>query len=641
MDVAKLLEELTSLTSSVPEEPEAVEVPFDNDVANVNITNSGVLDAELARKIRMTQVITKFASTLTLRPIKVSVVNNSDPHYQHTAPAWSDSDNIWFNENELGSLTDPTTVLSLKGLSLHEIAHILLTPRTGSNLAKEVQREGLWRAFNSLEDQRIEMMMTKRFGNVSDWLAATVSMFLMDNPQQWGLAFPLVYGRKYLPQEMRTQVASLYEDQHNVRRIGQLIDQYLVLNLVDPNNYSTALDIIREYSSLVDQLDEQPNPQGWGPPQSGWDRVDDPSGHSHRKNGEWKSSSSKPMKKAEQEKLAQRVQADVDNDDTLDNFGDSSPSEQQGDPSEGGSAGGQGTAGAKRDLSAMANDIVKDVLNRKAKDISNTLKQYGADVELSSNGAGALSNMDTRLEAVEPDAVQASKSFANELERLRSDFDPGWNRRVESGKLNIQRYVTGSDLDECFDEWDMGREDAVDIEAVILLDISGSMQSNSRGAFQSMWAIKRALDKVAANTTVIAFDDDAFTLYSANERATAQMKYGYCRGGTNPAKALKKAKDILANSNRAIKLCITITDGEWYGAESSETILREFRNAGVLTALAYIEDDWGRKYRTSALEINSHGCEIAVKVDEMSDLFNLGRSMVKLGIARNLVNAGA
>jgi pimeloyl-ACP methyl ester carboxylesterase len=110
-----------------------------------------------------------------------------------------------------------------------------------------------------------------------------------------------------------------------------------------------------------------------------------------------------------------------------------------------------------------------------------------------------------RSSSVSAVAMRASKSFGIELERLRADFDPAWERRTSSGRINAQRYMTGADLDEVFDRWDEGRDDAVDIEAVILLDVSGSMHSDATNAYESMWALKRALDKVGAGTTVVTF----------------------------------------------------------------------------------------------------------------------------------------
>jgi hypothetical protein len=613
---------------------EQIEMPEEEaPVQSVIKHNDGALNAETVRRLRMLQVVSRFASTLTLRPIKVALSSGHDPNHQ-TAPAWSDSDNIWFNDTNMGDLSNVNTVLNVKGLSLHEVAHIMLTPRTGSNLAKDVQRENLWRAFNSLEDQRIEMMMTKRFGNVADWLTATVLQFILSEPEQWALCYPLLHGRKYLPQELRSQVAKLYEKQQDVARLGQLIDQYIVLNLSDPKNYTVAIDIIREYSLLVDGLPQAEDDDKWQPA-TGWGRIHDPAGHHERKSGEWKSSKSKPMNKADQEKLSDKVQQDVNNDqsdDIGDGDGDTSEDAQ---PSQMGD--GVSSSPTKSDLADIASTMLDNIKQSKSREIAQIMKQYSGDIELSSGTSPRLDEAYARLEPVEPEAVKAAKSFANELERLRAEYDPGWLRRTESGRLNVQRYVTGTDIDECFDEWDLGREDAVDIEAVILLDTSGSMYEHARGAFQSMWAIKRALDKANASTTVLTFDSSSALLYASGERASHQMKWSYSGGSTNPLEGLKYANNVLATSKRAIKVCIVITDGVWDQAEKCDKMLREFRRAGVLTALAYIPDEYYLRHGT--INMDSHGCEIAVDIREMNHLFTLARSLVKLGIARNLANA--
>ena len=616
------------------EDDEEITIEEKKPVVPKTFTNADELDPELAKLLRMTQVVGKFASTLALRPIKVELVGND--HNAPDAPAWSDSDNIWFKRKDLGDITKPEVVTSIKGLSLHEISHILLTPRAGSNLAKDVQRAKIWRAFNALEDQRIEMMMTKRFGNVADWLTATIAQFIINDPKQHSLAFPLLYGRKYLPQQLLDQVTKLYERPQDVVELASLIDRYIVLNLADPKNYNTAFDIIKRYDELVNQLESQ-NPDAPWLPQGGWDRIGDPNGHDKRKGGEWKSSKSKPMDKNQQEKLADRIAK------SLANQAPPVPGDGKAGAGDAGADGdgdqlggnGAGTGGGDPDLTDSARQVLDDVLKAKAKEIANTVKQYNADADLTSKEVSTPKRLGSRNEPIAAEAITASRSFANELERLRGEHDPGWNRRVEQGKLNVQRYVTGCEVDEAFDEWDMGREDAVDIECVIMLDVSPSMGDAIRGAYESMWAIKRAMDKVNASTTVLAFSHESYVLYGAEERAGSLMKYGGIGGGTAPLESLKYGKYILAESKRAIKIAIVITDGVWSDTDACDDILRELRRGGVLTALAFVEGGgwWAPE------KIDSHGCEVAVNISDISDLFNLGRHMVKAGVARNLASA--
>jgi hypothetical protein len=84
--------------------------------------------------------------------------------------------------------------------------------------------------------------------------------------------------------------------------------------------------------------------------------------------------------------------------------------------------------------------------------------------------------------------------------------------------------MRGDDLDTIFDQWSEGQDDATEIECVILLDNSGSMSgSKETSAYRAMYAIKRALDRINANTTVITFNTATNVLYRADEKATGVM----------------------------------------------------------------------------------------------------------------------
>ena len=580
------------------------------------------LDRNTERLLRMTQVFSKFAGTLTLRPIKVEVSRDG----QGNAPAWSDSDSITFAHNHVGDLTNPRQVTALKGLSLHEISHIMLTPRYGSILAKNVQKAKVWPAFNALEDQRIEMAMTAKFSSVSDWLVATIAEHLLKNTQQIPVSFPLIYGRKYLPVEIRKIVRDSYERPQDVAELSSLIDRYIVLNLGDPKNYAEALKIIVRYNELVNGLEgKNPAYPEWG---AGWDRIVDPNRHCDRKTGEWKVSQSKALSKSQQESMVAKVKAD--NGDGYGELGDSG--ESGNDPAFGPEAGHGGS------LEQILKDTVDKVITTRAREIAQSIKQFSGEAELSGAAMKPLPRHEWSYDkAPSLSAIQSAKSFANELEQLKALHDPAWLRQQSQGRLNVQRYVAGCDVDEAFDQWDSGREDAVDIEAVVLLDISGSMSWTLNSAYESMWAIKRALDKVNASTTVLTFGSKSSLLYSADERASTMLKYAGSEGSTEPLKALRYAKSILANSNRAIKIVISITDGVWWGGQEPDEILQYLRKAGVLTALAYVSDPSCQRAGDTT-RIDTHGCAVAVNVTDGKDLFTLARQMVKVGVHKNLAS---
>lgn len=595
------------------------------------LLNQSGMDKDTERIYRMGQVIGKFASTLVLKPISVEI----SPDNMGDAPAWSDAETIYFPIKKIGDLTDPENVTSIRGLGLHESAHIMLTPRTGSNLYKEVHSKKLYRAFNALEDQRIETFMVSMFSNVDDWLIATVLKHMLDKPDNVPLLFPLIHGRKYLPLELRNQVRAMYEKPQDTAELASLIDEYITLNLADPKNFTRAIEIISRYHELVDSLEPKDTKYPWA--NKGWDRVKDPNGHESRPHGELKSSSNKPMNKAGQQQLADKVKKQIaaeQQGNYRDGEGELDQQAQLNNSTPIAPTSGSATGPIGQRIKDLVERELDRILNTRAKDIRNTIKQFNGEVELSGRVRKAPRRPDwVQNNRVDPETIQASKAFARELAQLKADYDPGWNRKVDSGKLSVERYTNGVDLDECFDEWDMGREDAVDIECVMLLDNSGSMGWNMDGACKSMWAIKRALDKVGAATTVVTFSHTTELLYSADERAETKYRYSGMGNSTDPYDSLMYAKSVLANSNRAIKVLIPITDGWWSDAESCNDLIRQMRQAGVITALAMIGAYRGYE---SGVSIDTHGCEVAVAVDEMPQLFKLAKDMVKVGISRNL-----
>ena len=147
-----------------------------------------------------------------------------------------------------------------------------------------------------------------------------------------------------------------------------------------------------------------------------------------------------------------------------------------------------------------------------------------------------------------------------------------------------------------------------------------------------MWVIKSALDAVDASCTVLNFSDGAEVLYEATEKAGDNRRNAGVYGGTEPVRALRYALDVLANSSRSIKIAIMITDGEWSDAERCDRIVQTLREGGVLTALAYIP--YGRAPQVS--EVNHHNAEIVSIVSKAEHLFDLGQSLVNIGIASNL-----
>jgi Mg-chelatase subunit ChlD len=635
-----------------------------------------VRDRQKERLIRMTQVIQSFASGFTLRPISVKLVTGGQ------APAFSSSDRIWFHEGMMSDLTTKRGVASLKGLTLHEISHILLTPRTGSELRQWVQDNNYKHAWNALEDQRIEAQIIAMYPSTRDWFCATMDEYLLKTPEQWSVAFPLIHGRKYLDPKVRKLVKQVYVNSSDVAELSDIIDRFRTLNMTDPQAVELAKDLIVRYHELTKGL-----------------RLPNPHGHEHRSDTEHETNAnSKPWNKKQQKDASSKVEdEDYEDDDDLydevdsdddyedepdsDEDGDSDGDDSDGDSEDGsdisdsaGSNGdseegggdseeetntnpedsetdkgeasdkqgkGAGAGNVDPTLEKALNDLLKDsldeTLERLDDKLANDIDLYNGDVLLEGETIPEPQHYGReRTLDVSASAGEASEQFASELMGLRAKYDPSWNYRTSVGRINPVRWEQGCEIEEAFDRFEMGREDATDIEAVILLDVSGSMSGMEVQAHESMWALKRALDSVNASTTVVAYSEgknETHTIYSANERVGTQMRFVPNIGGTDPTYALQYAQGVLANSLRAIRLLIVITDGEWSEncLERTEETIRTLREGGVLTSLAWLSG-WLNNLNGK----NLHGAEIVSLINKPSDLFYLGRSIVEVGVQRQL-----
>jgi uncharacterized protein YegL len=624
--------------------------------------------------IRMTQVVQQFATMLVGRKVGVRLSSET------FAPAWSTSNTIEFSEPQLPDLSTVEGVLSTRGLTFHELSHILFTPRAQTDIALWVRENSLGSAFNALEDQRIETLLVAKYQALGDWLTATMAQYLLDSPEAVSQAFPLIRGRKYLPVELRALVRQAYVNQQDVAELTSIIDEYRLL--LFPQDTERAKVLIARYAKLVNNLPEQGG------------TMPDPHGHRTRPDHEHQSSiKDKPLSKSEQERVRDKAKAqgsevedeedfnwgkkpqdepatntqpsdsqpedgsdaDSDTDGSDTEPSDSTPADTDGEADGNDSSSdsdsdtdGQGTsdsptsttgssagAGAGEKAEQVLTDVLEGIKDSLGSAISDEIAKYGGDVVLQGVHAKTPPLADSSPAHVSAGAVQASVAFKQELEKLRAQFDPAWELKTRRGRLNPLRYAQGADIDELFDKFEQGRDDAVDIEAVILLDTSGSMQGDPiQRASESMWGIKRALDGVQANCSVVTFDWNAHLLYDAGETASTVMRFPRMGGGTSPLTALQYANHVLATSDRKVKLLFVITDGEWADTDRSDRIIKNLRDGGVVTALAFIGG-----YASSIEDIKSHECEAVAHVANASDLLHVGRAVVNLAIERNLISA--
>jgi hypothetical protein len=619
-------------------------------------------------------VVSKTLSVLTTHKITVNVVDRKEI----SAPAYSSTREVFFNLPSIKDDFSSRAITSLNGLSFHELGHLKYTPRNGSKLVQLIQdnqkKNELWQSFNCLEDSRIEFLLTGWLPSIKSWLTATMVDYLLSDSDSIERAFPLVYGRKYLPVELRQLASDSFIKPEIQQDFADVIDEYNSLILTgNDENTERAFNLVKRFAELLEELPALPqDPNGSGEGEGEGTtvivRIKNPHGHDSRPTQGYESSSNRPASKKEQERNQQQAKKNVvevvidttpkeetkeeesavQNSDTDsadnskedsfdDSFGDDFGDDDSDSDSPSFNAGNEaGVTGSNQQVTDTLNDILSDVIDSLSKDINDIAKQIGVVSDLEGGNARTPDKADYNEVSVPAELVTLAKQFGVELERLRAEFDPAWINNESTGKLNSQRYLLGVDFDSVFDAWEEGRDDVTSIEAVILLDRSGSMSGNNAdNAYKSMWAIKKSLERVEATTTVVTFDSYTKLLYGADEKAGTTIRDSGANGGTNPESALLYAKRVLAESDKAIKVLFMITDGAWDSTEGEKAV-QEMKRAGVLTCQALIST-----YEISAETLNSyrHSFELMTSIRSAKDILVLGKELVRLSIARNLVNA--
>ena len=591
-------------------------------------------------------------------PVTVNVVTSGP------APAWSDGASITFNAEHITDM-DLETLTQVTGLNYHELCHHLYTPRKGTEMMKWVMENNYMESMNILEDQRIETLFTARFPSVIPFLTATCARWLAESEDEVAGNYIAIRGRRYLPVEIREAFRDAFAFPNLIPVIARVVDEYRLLTF--PKDYKRAQELIKELNDLVlkptgilDDMHRNPNSPHGGP-----------NGCGHRA----PVAKGRPEPGKAQEKDSQRARGmgtpespytpgkptqtpepgagTIDPKDIVDskhnnNGQGSSPvrtmTQQQAldvrdsrvdshTPQPAGSGHNPSVGGVPKDaIKGMLSNAIDDVLARK--DVQQDIKTKQRVIV---GGDGKHDDATKRgkfdLTTAPAEAIVAYRRFARELQRLRDDSEPHWVKETPTGKFNVNRVMKGCEPDEAFDRWDEG-DDGCDIEAVILVDRSGSMSSgrNDQKASVACWTIKRALEHIEAPVTVYAFDDQNEVAYTRDEKANrTQYKFIYGNGGTHPYPALIAAEQLLMASRKKNKMLFLITDGE-FNSEKNDQLITRIASRGVLTAMTLIMSDKG--YNQLITDYNRtpdefrHGAEIFGRVNSAEDLLPFAKSIV-------------
>lgn len=543
-----------------------------------------------------------FAGVDTLlagRKVKTNVVNMANP----PAAAWTVDNLISFNLYKLPQLSTMDDFIVAQGANWHELGHVMFTPSFAAlrnaygtrnwdscGLVDSLESGDLaYRyAWNILEDQRIETLITMYFKSSKQYLTMMMATLVFDDSCK-GREFLFSHGRRYLPIKMRRAFRRTYVNQSDVVAIRRIIDTYRLLDLSDHDDLILAHQCVVEFSAIIAQVPgTQPPPScGHGSPNVSLDHG--------------KGDGNAAMTRVILKKW------------------------KKGGGGDGGGVGGKDDDPAQDKGEAPTVQDIKEILEAARQSVkrSEEIKRESGQMRDMVRNTEALDintpTIYSWARVVPTEAQPIARQIAKELRRVEEDNDPRWVTHQQTGRINIKRAMHADPMqDDIYDVWDEGGAGGTTMEVVTLLDQSSSMRNHEGQLSIAAWALKRATDLLRIHHTVLGYDKTHRKVYGPKDKATLNR---YARitcdvPSTAPASALVDAFRVFEASKRQKKVLFVLTDGEWNKDNSvlpfglHDEVIAAMNRAGVLTVLIYL----GEQKTT-----NTHNCALYQQIDSLAD----------------------
>lgn len=614
--------------------------------------------------------------------------------------AWTDGQDVWLSQGriqeDLTNTTLSNTVMRVRGRNYHEVSHILFTPRVDSDIHKwlsntavgnvailpvdERYRAFLWKAWNVLEDQRIETLFTTLYGPSRPYFRAAILDAVVKNtrPGAAESMHGLLHGRKYISAQTRLKAYELFAKVHGrdlADRVSKCINNYLLVTY--PTNQLLAQGCLKEMATILAELSGDPStddiapnnssqaskmrsgqqskkqqdkahealgdPQDWDddPDEteddeetesqgSGDAESDEEDGETEEAEGEAGDGDGEQTDDGEDGEESGGSESGSGDDDDFD--GDGEYTDDDGDVSDGTPSPGIGNSttpnttwsAPKDDFIDAVDEELNDVLQdkdfvREVADIVRAIREMSeSEVKMIDHPPPPSSTI-----TPPPQAIIASRRLADQLIRLRAEMDEEHLRRQTAGMLDMRRVANRLPWEtDIFRQYEPGEYDDAKAEFVILVDLSGSMGTVMSQLSISLWVLCRALESIDSRVTVLGYSSATYTMYQPTERAAGHQINVFGAGGsTIPDAALSTAHAIFEGSRHVRKAMISLTDGGWGGKRDvQEALMASIRQMDVATCLVEL--------RSGAHSGNMHGHEFGITMADLNDLPKLATKMV-------------
>jgi len=164
------------------------------------------------------------------------------------------------------------------------------------------------------------------------------------------------------------------------------------------------------------------------------------------------------------------------------------------------------------------------------------------------------------------------------------------------------------------------KQNDLQVEMVMLIDASGSMDRVIRQAMKAQWIIGSAFERKGAKVTIIPFNNKARDPLKGRNDSFSDKIFPFCEanGGTQPTAALNTAQEIFDGAGSRFKMLFILTDGAWNNTDWAIKLIDKMNHKGVLTTLVLMGGD-GHDF-ASMKHTDGHHCKEWFRVSGINEL---------------------
>lgn len=510
------------------------------------------------------------------------------------------------------------TVAVIKGATYHEVAHCLWTKHMIADYFKdEVNRKKYHRAWNLLEDGRIESLLIKKSPIIKKYLLPmmwdiVVNLTKDDVSAEFklGSAVPFLLVRTYIPRGMQRQAlhsANTFVAKHrpsDAQHIAGLISDMLATSkeynacttITDQIPFITMFhELLTRWNSIFGEVytsDGVGREDGMGLP-TGMpnvvESVDVPSEWDETLVSETAPKSDKPKTKSESDTpINPNSNADDDGDsgeDDQENTPDTPQDKSEGD-SQDKSDDGDDHIQSDQSVASDYGDESEGKYNELDKSVEEAVSDYELTAvmrEWNNTIATGLPSYDGALVAdqrVSKEGEMVRTGMLNALDTVVMTASPSWKYRMENGAvLDVDAFTNREMGDDAY--W-MAKDDSGerghDLAISVLLDCSGSMSHNLASLGACAYGIHGASQALGIPCTTSIFGTNGYLLWDEDSIPMPAILPDL--GGTHVRQCLESVPNQRAGKSRQI--VFILTDGDW---EYDIPTLQPFMDEGVHTVL--------------------------------------------------------